>query len=202
MAERAHVTSVEAIEAFRTNLILYLSKARPAVEEVGADVTRTRLWLENEQRIHWESQVRRRTKELEAAQQALFGARISNLREASEGEQKAVQRARRALQEAEDKLKLLKQWNRDFGSRVEPLVKELEKLHTVLTDDMIKAVASLAKTVKTLDAYADIAAPSVVADLPQSGSRKTADGADPSAGQAGSPGPEADQPKTAQGGNA
>ena len=35
MAERAHVTSVEAIEAFRANLIAYLGKARPLLEDAS-----------------------------------------------------------------------------------------------------------------------------------------------------------------------
>src|SRR5438045_9526834 len=130
MPDRAHVASLEAIESFRTSLILYASKARPALEDVSADVLRVRLWLEDEQRMHWENQVRRRTKALEQAQQALSSARMSNLREASTTEQMAVRKARAALEEAEAKLKLLKYWKREFDSRVEPLVKQLEKLHT------------------------------------------------------------------------
>ena len=42
MPQRAKITSVEMLESFRESLILYLSKARPVVDEVGADVARTR----------------------------------------------------------------------------------------------------------------------------------------------------------------
>lgn len=160
MPERAHVTSVEALESFRVNLILYVSKARPTLEEVGAGVLRTRLWLQNEQRIHWEGQVRCRTKELEQAQQALSRVRLSTLSQTSIVEQKAVQKKKRALEEAEAKLKLLKQWNREFDSRVEPLVKQLETLHSVLANDMMKATARLAQAIKTLAAYANPTPPS------------------------------------------
>ena len=83
MPQKAHVTSVDAIETFRATLINYVSKARPTLEEVSADVLRAKLWLQNDQRIHWEGQVRRRAKDLEEAQQALFSARLSNLREES-----------------------------------------------------------------------------------------------------------------------
>src|ERR1051326_5682638 len=48
MPERAQVTSVEAIEAFRASLILFLSKARPTLEEVSGDVLRTKLWLQHD----------------------------------------------------------------------------------------------------------------------------------------------------------
>jgi chromosome segregation ATPase len=161
MADKAHVTSTEALETFRANLVLYVSRARPTVEEVSSDVMRTRLWLQNDQRLHWESQLRRRTKELEQAQAALSGARLSDLRGDKTVEQNAVRRAKAALEEAEQKLKRLKQWNREFDTQVQPLVKQLEKLHTVLSNDMLLANAFLAKAISTLAAYAEMAAPSV-----------------------------------------
>jgi hypothetical protein len=159
MPQRAIVTSVDALEEFRASLVVYLSKARPALEEESADIMRTRSWLEDEQRLYWESQVRRRAKELEQAQQALFSARISNLREASSAEIMAVNRAKRAFEEAEGKLKTLKHWNREFDHRTQPLVKQMEKLHTVLANDMVQAVAYLTQTINTLDAYAEMAPP-------------------------------------------
>jgi len=159
MPERAQVTSIDALEAFRANLIVYLSKARPTLEEVSADVQRTRSWLEGEQRTHWENELRRRSQVLEEAQQALFSSKLSRFREASAAEQMAVQRARRALDEAEAKLRVLKQWRRVFDNRVDPLVKQMEKLHTVLAHDMVQAVAYLAQAIQTLDAYAGVAPP-------------------------------------------
>ena len=64
MPDQAHVTSLEALEKFRATLLTYISKARPALEEVSGDILRTRMWLENDQRTHWEGQMRRRSKEL------------------------------------------------------------------------------------------------------------------------------------------
>jgi hypothetical protein len=160
MTQKANVTAVDALEAFRADLVLYISKARPALEEVSADVLRARLWLENDQRTYWENQLRRRTRELEEAQQALFSARISNLREESSAEVNAVHRAKRARDEAEAKLRVLKRWNRDFENRVQPLVKQTEKLHTLLANDLGQAMAYLAQAVSTLDAYAGTVSPS------------------------------------------
>ncbi len=171
MPERAHVTSVEALESFRANLIIYLSRARPTLEEVSADVQRTRGWLEVEQRDHWENELRRRSRALEEAQQALFSAKLSNLREASAAEQMAVQRTKRARDEAETKLRVLKQWNRVFDNRVDPLVKQMEKLHTVLAHDMVQAVAFLAQAIRTLDAYAEVKPPASGAGAAQPGGK-------------------------------
>jgi chromosome segregation ATPase len=157
MAEQAHVTSVEALEAFRASLILYLSKARPTLEEVSSEVLRTRLWLEHEQRAYWEHQIRRRAAQVEAAEQTLFGARMSVLRQVTDSEQAAVQRARRALEEAEARLRRVKQWCREFDTQIEPLARQLDPLRNFLTVDMAKAVASLAQSIKTLSDYASLA---------------------------------------------
>lgn len=153
MANRAHVTSLEALEAFRTNLIVYLSKARPTLEEVSDDVIRARVWLETDRRPHWESQMRRASQKLSEAQQAVFSAELSNLREVSSAERHAVTKAKRALDEVETKLRGVKKWNRDFANQVQPLARQLEKLQTVLTNNLPQAIAYLGSAVKTLDEY-------------------------------------------------
>lgn len=158
MAETAHITSIDALEAFRTALVVYVSKARPTVEEVSSDILRMRLWLQNDQRMFLEGLVKRRLRELEQAQQALFSKRVAVIKQENSAEQMAVQRAKRNLDEAEAKLRKVKNWNREFDSRVEPLVKQLEKLHSVLTVDMLQAQHSLAQRVSTLQAYADVSA--------------------------------------------
>ncbi|HOC55354.1 MAG TPA: hypothetical protein PKI20_07020 [Verrucomicrobiota bacterium] len=157
MPERAHVTSSDALELFRSNLLIYLSKARPALDEVGAEVMRMRNWLEDEQRAHWENQARRRRRDFDEAQQALFSAKLSILSRASSAEQMAVHRTKRALEEAEAKLRVIKQWDRVFDNRVGPLVKQMEKLHTVLAHDMVQAVAFLTRAIETLEAYRRLA---------------------------------------------
>jgi hypothetical protein len=159
MGERAHVSSLEVLESFRAALIVYLSKARPALEEAVAGVGRVRGWIEDEQRTRWENQMRVRSRALDEAQQALFSARIGNLRHDTMAEQMVVQKAKRAVQEAEDKLRTIKRWVRDFDGRTQPLVKQIEKLQTVLTNDMVKATAFLNQAVDTLAAYAEVQAP-------------------------------------------
>jgi hypothetical protein len=177
MPERAHVTSVDALESFRANLIVYLSKARPALEDVAADVLRMRGWLENDQRAYWEKEVRRRRQALEEAQAALFSAKLSTFREAGSVEAMMVQRAKRALDEADTKWRTVKQWHKVFDNRADPLVKQMEKLHAVLAHDMVQAVSFLTQTINTLDAYARIAPP------PATGAAPAAEEHPPSEGQ-------------------
>jgi hypothetical protein len=167
MPQKAHVTSVEALESFRSNLIVYLGQARPALEEVSAEALRIHLWLENDQREHWENQRKRRGKELEQAQQSLFSARLGILHQATSAEQLAVHRAKRAVEEAEFKLKVVKKWDREYDGRVQPLLKQMEKLHWVLCNEMVKAVAYLTEAIKTLKAYGDLRAPAAAGAEPR-----------------------------------
>lgn len=172
MAPRAQVKSVDAIDAFRAALVVYASQARAALDEVSADAQRTRTWLENDQRLVWERELRRRLRALEQAQQELFSARLSNWQTDSDLRRMMEQRARRSVEQAQEKLRLLQRWSRDFEGRAQPLVKETEKLHTLLSHDLVQAAAYLRDVVRTLSAYAEIqppAAPAPPADAPPGG---------------------------------
>lgn len=156
MADQAHVRSVERIEDFRSRLIVYLAKLRPLLEEVGTDLQRMKIWLETDQREHCEREVRRRTRALEEAQQSLLSARMSTFREASAFEQAAVHKARRAKDEAEEKLRAVKRWARDFEARTQAVGKPLGSMETFIGHDMARAVAWLTERVRQLEAYADV----------------------------------------------
>jgi hypothetical protein len=68
----------------------------------------------------------------------------------------AVQHAHRAIQAAEEKMRMLKKWNRELENRADPLVKQIEQLHGFLMNDMGRAVAFLAEAVKILQSYAEV----------------------------------------------
>lgn len=156
MEQQAKVTSVDALENFRASLILFLSKGKPALEEVMHEVVRTRLWIENEQRTYWEREIKTRRRKLEQAQAELFSARISKIQEVSAAQQLAVHHAQRALDAAQDKMRMLKKWSRELENRADPLVKQIEQLHGFLMTDMAKAVSFLAEAVKILQSYAEV----------------------------------------------
>jgi hypothetical protein len=166
MSDRAKVTSLEAIESFRAKLIVYRDKAARVLDEVSDEVTRTRVWLEQERPAFWQNQIRRGARELEAAQQELFSAQLSGLRDAAFGQQATVQRLRRQIREMEDKLKVVKQWQRQFDTRVESPARQVEKLRHFLGHDVNRALAYLHDTVKNLTAYAELNPPTAAGTSP------------------------------------
>ena len=151
MADRAQITSFEAIEAFRSDLINYLSKARPTLEEVSNEVLRVKQWMQNDQRRHWEGEMKARSKKLERAKAELFSVSLSKIQTVSSAQQLLVQRAKQAVEEAQQKLAMLKKWDREIDNRSEPLVKQVDQFQSLVAIEMPRAIAYLTEVIKTLE---------------------------------------------------
>lgn len=159
MAGQAQITSLEALAAFRADLIVYLSQMQPVIDEIGSEMVRMKFWLENEQRQVLESQARQRQRRLEEAQAELFNARLSTLQETTILQTMAVQKNQRAVQETGRKLAALKKWDRELENLAGPLLKPMDQLRGFLATDMAKAVAYLNLAIEALEAYKKMAPP-------------------------------------------
>lgn len=155
MAEQVKVTSIDALETFRAALIVFMTTAHRSVDEAGDEVRRARHWIQNDQRLHWEGEARRRHRMLDMAKAELFSAKLSGLRETTAAQENAVLKAKRAFAEAEEKLQNIKAWNRNYDGCVDPLIKRLEGLRHFLDHDLPKAVAYLVQAQRTLVAYTE-----------------------------------------------
>jgi hypothetical protein len=158
MAEQARVSSIEALEALRATLIVFLERAYRSLDEVGDEIRRTRMWVQQDQRHHWELELRKRNRALDAAEQELLTARLSNLRDNIKHQQDMVRKCKAAVAEGEQKLRNTKIWTRDFPHEVDPLVRRLEGLRHYLDHDLPKAIAFLLQAQETLSNYAQTSA--------------------------------------------
>lgn len=156
MPERAHILSVEALEAFRANLIVYLHAARPALDEIRGEIIRARLWLETDRQAYWEGQIRRRSQKLEEAEAQLFKIRLSDLSSGQEYAQAMVRRSRESLGEAEAKLKAVRKWIREFDQVFGPGSRQIELLRERMSGDLNESVADLTRIIQLLADYAGI----------------------------------------------
>jgi hypothetical protein len=163
----ARITSLEILETFRSALIIFLTVARRTCDEVVEEVRRTRLWLQQDQRLHWETQIRKRRKLLDAAVQELFSARLSGLRMSTTAQENEVRKMKIAVAEAEEKLRNVKRWARDFDHDADPLVKRLETLRFSLDYELPKGVHFLSEARKILETYVQ-SAPAPAAPPPPS----------------------------------
>jgi hypothetical protein len=169
MASQAKITSIETLENFRAQLILFASKTHCALDEVHDEVRRTRNWVQTDRRTHWEGEVRRRKRILDQAEQELFSARMSVLKNNNTLQQAAVRKARAALEEGEAKLRNVKKWNKCFDNAADPLVKSMEGFRHYLDQSTPKAISYLLQAQKTLESYAQTPLPDASPSSPEPG---------------------------------
>lgn len=156
MDGQARVGSIDALEAFRATLIRFTERSKRSLDDVTGEVKRTRGWLETEQRQKWEGELRRRARALEQAEQELYSARLTDMRRDKSAQQMAVNKARRMLLEAQEKLEKIKRWRQAYDARVEALAKQLEGLQDTLARQMPKGVVSLSNSIRHLQDYAQV----------------------------------------------
>ena len=159
MSQQAWVTSVEALDAFRASLVIFVTKARQAVDTARDSVRRTRNWLQHEQRVHWEGEIRRRQRQLDQAVQDLYSARLTKMTGAIAIREAVVRKAKAAVEEAHQKLRNVKKWNQNFDATADPLVKKLDGFREFLDQEMPDAITFLYRAREILDAYAERTAP-------------------------------------------
>lgn len=154
MSNQARITSIDALENFRGELIRYLETARIALEDMTGDARRTRTWLDIDRTRHWTNAHRKITKILEQAHQELYSAKLSNPEASHPLQKMAVLRAERKLADIEDKLRLLKRWRQTFDHRAGPLLHQLEPMFSQVDQTLPKAVHTLGELIKALQGYA------------------------------------------------
>jgi chromosome segregation ATPase len=151
----AKVRSIDDLESFRSNLIVFTSKARKAVDQVSEEIRRTRLWLESDRIPFWEAELKKRNKRREQAEAELMSARMSDYIDNPTVQQQAVRKCRAAMEEAEEKLKRCKHWARNFENTVQPLAKKLDSITQFIDADMPQAILQMTQLIRALDAYAE-----------------------------------------------
>jgi DNA repair exonuclease SbcCD ATPase subunit len=159
MATEARVRSLDDLEAFRSSLIVYLTKARRGVDQAGEEIKRTRTWLMNDQRTYWTEQLRKRSRKLDQANAELMTARNSNFRENINAQQQAVRKAKTAVDEAQEKLSHVRRWTRDFDRYADPLAKKLENMRHFLEYVLPEAVTQIGQLHRLLESYTETASP-------------------------------------------
>ncbi|MES2477408.1 MAG: hypothetical protein V4640_16595 [Verrucomicrobiota bacterium] len=167
MSGQAKISSIDALEAFRADLIRYIDKARVALEDMEGDVRRTQTWLDVDRKQHWERELRAWLKNLHQAEQELYSANLTSPQASNAFQKMAVLKARRKVEEAEVKLRVLKKWRQTFETRATPLLRQLDPMFHLVGQQLPKGVHSLGESIKALQAYAEKSTPTAApAPLP------------------------------------
>lgn len=160
MAEQAQVKSVDALDSLRAAFLSYQTKSKRSLDTALEESSRLRQWLQGDCRIHWEGQVRQWGRRLDQAKAELMTARLSALVDRSVRQEEAVNKASQGLAHAQEKLKCVKRWSRDFENTTGPQVRRLENVREQFCHQIPKATAWLYQASLTLEAYAESHGPS------------------------------------------
>ncbi len=165
MSEGARVESVEALGVFRVALIKFAEAANAALGDAESEVQRAGMWLENEQLMHWQSQIRKRTEVVSRAKEALRMKKFFKDASGSKGsyvdEEKALARATILLQEAEQKLVATKAWARKLEKEASVFKGAVQRMSTYVLADVPVATAKLDRMTAALQAYLALHGPDI-----------------------------------------
>ena len=124
------------------------------------DVRRTQTWLDTDRAQHWERQFKMWMKNLHQAEQELYSANLTSPQASNAFQKMAVLKAKRKVEEAEEKMRVVKKWRQTFENRATPLLRQLDPMFYLVGQQLPKGVHSLGESIKALQAYAEKHAPS------------------------------------------
>ncbi|MEM7754253.1 MAG: hypothetical protein AAF297_01305 [Planctomycetota bacterium] len=155
MADKARVTSIEALEVFRPSLIKFTEETSTALLGAEADAGRTAQWLRGEMIPYWKKEVRIRQEDVTRAKSKLTvkQAQKDDDQRVTVDERKAVEKAKRRLVEAEEKFTRSRAWARRLEKAQDDFRGAIGSFKTIVEHEMPKAIARLDHSIATLDAY-------------------------------------------------
>lgn len=162
MDSQAQVGSVEVFRDFRAVYSKFGDSARNALVAAELEIRRMLDWLEKDQVAFWKAEIRRREEKVNEAQTALHRKRITaafgNIAADSE-EILMLRRAQAKLAQAEEKLKLVKQWYITVEQEVQEYRGPVQQLSNLLDSGVPLALTSLDRMTDTIESYLAIATP-------------------------------------------
>lgn len=185
----AKVEDIEALKRFRVALVKFAESANVALADAESEMRRVFGWVERDQASYWQSQIRKRQELLGRAEEAL---RMKTIYKQADGstpsgfhEQKAVLKAKRLLQEAEEKLANCKRWARRLEKEMQLYKGATSRLMTDLAGDVPVALAKLDNMAGILEQYVGLKP----LGAEGAGDAAASPGAGPSMGRAATPVP-------------
>jgi hypothetical protein len=154
---QARVESLDVLKSFKVALVKFIEAANVAIVDAESDLNRTKMWIETEQSVFWQRQIKQRQAALARAEEALRMKKIfkdvSGARQSYIDEEKAVQKARRAVEHAEQKSAATMAWKRKMEKVSHDFKGSIQKLGTTVAADLPNAVARVENLLRTLEQY-------------------------------------------------
>jgi hypothetical protein len=162
MSSPARVTSIDALRQLGAALVRFQEEASMALAQADTEALRTIDWLKGDRLAYWKAERVRREEQLRIARGELSRAQLmsSDLSPKSFIDQrKAVERAKRSVEEAIQKQAATQRWIRELTKEHMLYKGRVQPLATEITARIPAARHALDQMVNRLDEYTQIDAP-------------------------------------------
>jgi hypothetical protein len=163
MSRFARVTSIGVLQLTQAALQKFRSESAAAIDDLSGEVGRVVEWIHHDRKEYWKQEQRRGFEAVTQARLQLQQAKMSRRTVGHEpgciDEERALVRAKRRLEIAEEKVRAVQHWTHAIDRAVDEFQQSRTKFTMWLDTDMVKAVAALNRLSEALDDYVSLEAP-------------------------------------------
>ncbi len=179
----ARVTDVAVIGEFRADMADFASAVHRALTDIQLEVRRAMEWLTVEQPAYWRAEVRRSGEALAHAKDELAHARtykqVGDYIPACIDEKKAVEKAKRRLEYAEQKVEAVRHWAMAARRAVDEFQGPVQQLQSMIDSDIPHSMLLLERMSIALEQYTSGRTPAAATWEELSGTKQAASMAQP-----------------------
>jgi hypothetical protein len=156
--QSANVTSLDALRGFRAALVKFGEEVEGALVALDLEGRRPVDWVEMDRTRYWPQQWRKASEALTEARLTLDRCQV---RVSSEDpkycydERKAVEKAKRRMELAEEKIQATKRWKVEMRKHHEEFEVQIAKARQYLETDLARAIAALDRKLEALGRYVE-----------------------------------------------
>ncbi len=167
MGRAARVTSIGVLDTTAVAMQRFRAEAAAVLDELQIQLQRALEWIRHDRKDYWAEELRRSWEGLSAArlqlQQAQVSRRIAGHEPACIDEKRALERAKRRLETAEQKVHAVRRWTQVIERAVDEFQQSRTQLANWLDTDLVQAVAALNRMSASLESYTSLEAPAALA---------------------------------------
>jgi hypothetical protein len=185
MAEGARVESIDVFKELKLALLKFQEASTTALGDAESEMGRVLMWLQTEQDSYWQHQIRKReeivTRCKEAVRMKTIFKDATGRQQSAIEEQKALKIAMRNLEDAQQKLVMVRKWARILPKEIEMYKGSVQRFATTVQSELPVAAAHLEKLATKIHAYVSLQSASAAGPV----AGESAPAAQPSMGRGG-----------------
>ncbi len=168
MALPVNVRSIDVLRSVREAFILFAEDSKHAMDSMESEIRRCIDWLTHDQRIHWQTEVKRRIEKLSSAKAELHRKQISQksgVKHDTE-QREAIREAKERLEEAQDKVENIHKWLPLVERAVMEYNGQARPFADLLEFEVERSIELLDRMINALDDYVRIQPPETYRPTP------------------------------------